>query len=342
MKLPVPMDPTAASKPGPAAQHRPAPTPAGEPEEGFLADVLAGLAKPQKAIPPKYFYDHAGAGLFERICRTPEYYPTRTEMEILQVYGPDIASMIGEEAVFVEFGAGEGVKSDLLLHAVPFALSYVLVDIAEQQVHESAARLAATHPNVSVRGVVSDFLDAEALTTLRASVTSPLYPLIGVFTGSTIGNFSPEEAIAFLRNMRVNLGCGGFLVGVDMPKDRGRLEAAYDDAEGVTAAFNRNLLVRMQRELGAELDLDGFRHRAVFNEDASRIEMHLVSTRDQAITVGGKRFRLTRGETIHTENSYKYSVAQFDDLTREAGWRADTVWVDADNLFSVHYLSVAR
>jgi len=300
----------------------------------FLADVRAGLSKSQKTLSPKYFYDEAGSELFEAITALPEYYPTRTEIGILDERGPEIAALLPKAVALVEFGSGSTAKLRCLLRHLPELSAYVPVDVSGDFLAAQAQTLRADFPNLAVEPVVADFTRPFALPD-----TVGMAPRAGFFPGSTVGNFEPAEAATLLDRFGEILGPDSLLVlGVDLVKDTPRLEAAYDDAAGVTAAFNMNLLKRINHELGGDFDLEAFRHRAVFNADASRIEMHLVSCKDQSVRIGGDSFPFREGETIHTESSYKYTLDSFRALAATAGWRSETVWTDADALFSVHIL----
>jgi dimethylhistidine N-methyltransferase len=288
----------------------------------FAADVLAGLSQPQKAIPPKYFYDAEGSRLFEAITELPEYYPTRTEIALLRRFAREIAAEIPDGAALVEFGSGASVKTRILLDAAPQTAVYAPIDISPEALAEAAAAIRRDYPDLVVAPLAEDFTAALALPAETRG-----RPRVGFFPGSTIGNFTPDEASRFLAGARRLLGEGaGFLVGLDLVKDQAELVAAYDDAQGVTAAFNRNLLVRINRELGGDFDLDRFAHRAVWNAAASRIEMHLESLADQTVTVLGRAFRFAAGETIHTENSCKFTVEGFAALAESAGWRLHRAW----------------
>ena len=303
----------------------------------FLDDVVEGLSAPRKALPPKYFYDAPGSRLFEAICELPEYYPTRTELAMLEASASDIASEIGPRAAVVEFGSGSGRKTALLLRALKPS-AYVAIDISGEQLREAAQGLAAAYPDVRVVAICADYTHTAHLAKLEtiAAARRVVY-----FPGSTIGNFTVPEAAAFLANARSVAGRGGgMLVGVDLKKAPAMLHAAYNDAQGVTAAFNLNLLHRINRELGGDFDVEAFEHRAHYDEEIGRIEMHLVAKRAQRVTVAGRTFDFAAGETIHTENSYKYSVEQFQSLAREAGFEPVRVWVDPGRLFSIHYLAV--
>jgi L-histidine N-alpha-methyltransferase len=304
------------------------------PRSEFARDLVAGLSATPKRISPKYFYDEAGSRLFERITTLPEYYPTRTELAILKAHGSRIAALVPERGALVEFGSGSSAKVRLLLGHLPKLAAYVPVDISASFLGEEAKRLRAEHPSLAVVPVAADFTKPFALPPAVKAM-----PRAGFFPGSTIGNFEPEEAKNFLRHAAAILGPGApFIVGVDLVKDEDVLNRAYDDSEGVTAAFNLNLLARANHELGADFDVDAFAHHAFFDEDKSRIEMHLVSRRAQIVHVAGAAISFEEGETIHTENSYKYTLTRFAALAREAGWRSVEVWTDKDRFFSVHAL----
>lgn len=300
----------------------------------FLEDVLSGLGSAPKALSPKYFYDARGSRLFEAICELPEYYPTRTELALTRDCAGEIAAAVGAGSLLIEFGSGAGIKTGLLLQALRPA-AYVPVDIAMDALKDSAGRLAAEFPQLPVIAVCADYmqpLEVPALAGISA-------PRLIYFPGSTIGNLTPAEALVFLQRARELAGRGGaMLVGVDLKKDPQRLHAAYNDAQGVTAEFNLNLLRRINRELAADFDLDCFRHVAFYNAVAGRIEMHLESVCAQTVTVSGRSFAFAAGERLHTENSCKYSVAEFRRLAQSAGYRAEAVWVDAEELFSLHLL----
>ncbi len=300
----------------------------------FLSDVREGFGGTRKTLSPKYFYDAAGSELFEAITALPEYYPTRTEIGILDARGPDIAALLPRHAALVEFGSGSTAKLRRLLRHLPDLAAYVPVDVSGEFLTEQAATLRHDFPGLTVAPVVADFTQHFALPESIAGT-----PRAGFFPGSTVGNFEPAEAEVLLRRFGEILGSGAFLVlGVDLVKETTRLEAAYDDAAGVTAAFNLNLLKRINRELGGDFDLDAFAHRAVFNREASRIEMHLVARSDQSVRIGGDGFSFREGESIHTENSYKYTLESFRTLAGRAGWQSVEAWTDAEALFSVHVL----
>ena len=303
----------------------------------FLDDVVTGLSARQKALPPKYFYDARGSRLFEAICELPEYYPTRTELAMLESSARDMASHIGPRAAVVEYGSGSGRKTTVLLRALQ-PLAYVAIEISAEQLRETVAGLAAEFPEMRVIAICADYTQTthvEKLETIAAERRVVYFP------GSTIGNLTVSEALAFLGNARTVAGRGGgMLVGVDLKKNPAILHAAYNDAQGVTAAFNLNLLHRINRELGADFDIAAFEHRAHYAADLGRIEMHLVSRRSQSVSVAGRTFAFAAGETIHTENSYKYAVEEFQSLARQAGFEPARVWVDPLHLFSIHYLAV--
>ncbi|MBD0272019.1 MAG: L-histidine N(alpha)-methyltransferase [Acetobacteraceae bacterium] len=298
------------------------------------ADALAGLAAPRKALPCKWLYDAEGARLFEAITRQPEYYPTRTEIGILREQAPAIAAAVGTDAAVVEFGPGDGGKAVLLLSRLRAPAAYVPVEIAPEWLETAAFRVSEEVPGLAVLPVVADFTRAFALPS-----GVPRDRRLGFFPGSTIGNFEPTEAADLLRRFRGALGAGArLLLGADLVKDRAVLEAAYDDAAGVTAAFNLNLLHRLNRELGADFDVSAFRHRAVWNAGEERVEMHLESLRAQRVRLAGREIRFAAGETIHTENSHKYRPERLEALADAAGWGARAMWTDPERLFSVWLL----
>jgi dimethylhistidine N-methyltransferase len=304
-----------------------------EATSAFAHDVLEGLAQQPKRLSPKYFYDVAGSELFEQITRLPEYYPTRTELGILRDRGAEICSILGEGAALVEFGAGSTTKVRLLLDRCKFA-AYVPVDISGDFLNAQARALRHDFPGLNVYPVTADFTAPFAL---PAAVKA--MPKVGFFPGSTLGNFEPHEACRFLRSAREILGRGAqMIIGVDLEKDEGVLVDAYNDAAGVTARFNLNVLVRANKELGGNFDLSAFTHRAVYNRERHRIEMHLISRKAQTVRVLGRGFAFRSGESIHTESSYKYSLDRFTALARGSGWKPRASWTDADGMFSVHAL----
>jgi L-histidine N-alpha-methyltransferase len=298
----------------------------------FEADVLRGLAASPKRLSPKYFYDDAGSLLFERITELPEYYPTRCEMSILRAQASAIARLIPPGAALVEFGAGAAKKARILLRAAPHLAAYVPVDICGEMIEREAAELRRDLPGLTVLPVTADITQPFDLPAEAAS--APLR--VGFFPGSTIGNFEPHEAAGFLRNAAGILGPGAVLIiGVDLIKSTDVLNAAYNDKAGVTAKFNLNLLKRINRELDGTFKLDTFEHHAVYNRERNRIEMHLASLKRQKVKVAGETVDFHAGETIHTENSYKYSVESLSALARGAGWLPAAAWTDADNYFSI-------
>ena len=304
----------------------------------FRRDVLAGLTARPKTLPATYFYDERGSELFEEITRLPEYYPTRTELAILEAHADEIARSVADGAALVEFGSGSTRKARILLSRMAGLSAYVPVDVSGEFLRAEAGRLAADFPGLAIEPVAADFT---ARFSLPARVAGR--PLVGFFPGSTIGNFEPGEARKLLGRFAALLGPGATLiVGADLVKPKVVLEPAYDDAAGVTAAFNLNLLCRINRDLGADFDLSAFRHRAFFDEDLSRVEMHLVSVRPQIVTIGGRSVTFATGETIHTENSYKYTMAGFQSLAAEAGWNAGSALTDPDRLFAVFVLRAPR
>lgn len=304
---------------------------------GFADAALRGLGEAQKTLPCQYLYDARGSLLFEQITDVPEYYPTRTEIGILDACVGEIVADTPAGAVLIEFGSGSSRKTEILLGAFDKLAAYVPIDVSASALAQAGIRLAGRFPQLRVHQVVGDFRSALALPDDLAA-----RPRIGFFPGSTIGNFQPTEAVDLLSGMAATLGTGArLIIGVDLRKDLSALLPAYNDAAGVTAAFNKNLLARANRELGADFDLDNFAHEAVFNDEESRIEMHLVSRQAQIVSLLGQRFAFRPGETIHTENSHKYTIEAFHRLARSAGWTAGHVWTDAAGLFSVHEL-VAR
>jgi dimethylhistidine N-methyltransferase len=303
--------------------------------EDLLGEVLRGLACQPKRLSPKFFYDLRGSQLFDAITRLPEYYPTRTEIAILREQGEAIAAQLGHNSVLIELGSGSPLKIRVLLDSLRPAV-YMPVDISSEHLRESASHIARDYPQMQVEAVCADYSAGLQLPDLPREA-----PRAAFFPGSSIGNFEPPAAVDLLREVGRDLGPGGaLLVGVDLKKDRQRLDAAYNDSQQITAAFNLNLLTRINREAGADFDIDRFDHRAFYNEAQGRIEMHLVSTCRQQVHVDGDRFEFGAGESIHTENSYKYSVDEFHDLGVQAGYGTEQVWIDPDELFSVHCLRV--
>jgi dimethylhistidine N-methyltransferase len=304
-----------------------------EQTSAFASDVIEGLTRQPKQLSPKYFYDVAGSELFEQITLLPEYYPTRTELGILRDRGAEIAKIIPQGAALVEFGAGSTTKVRLLLGQCEFG-AYVPVDISGDFLNAQAHALAEDFPALGVYPVTADFTAPFAL---PAAVKA--MPKVGFFPGSTLGNFEPHEACGFLRSARTILGKGAqMIIGVDLEKDERVLYDAYNDAAGVTARFNLNVLVRINQELGGNFDLSAFTHRAIYNRERHRIEMHLISKKAQTVRMLGRSFMFRSGESIHTESSYKYSLDRFTALARGSGWTPTASWTDADGMFSVHAL----
>jgi len=310
------------------------PAPRDQATEQFAADVSTGLSANPKQLLPKYFYDEAGSRLFEEITRLPEYYLTRTELKILHDNAAAISAIIPRDSVLVEFGAGSATKAKILLQAAPQISAYVPVDISAEFLGSEVAKLERDIPRVAVYPVATDFTKPFELPAALGG-----RPCIGFFPGSTIGNFEPHEATDLLRQAGRILGQEALLIiGADLAKDQSVLHVAYNDAAGVTAKFNLNLLARINRELGADFDLGAFEHHACYNRERGRIEVYLASRKRQKVHVGGKTFEFRAGETIHTENSYKFTIKSFNALVRGAGWAPVTVYTDPDQYFSVHVL----
>lgn len=305
-------------------------------ENEFLQTVRHGLRQPQRSIPPKYFYDARGSQLFDQICTTPEYYPTRTEIGILEQFGAQMAELLGPSCTLIELGSGSAIKTPLLLRHLSGDAEYVPIDICEPHLIQSTKRLQAMFPAIRMHPVCADYMQ---LPTLKLD-GQPNRRKVVFFPGSTIGNCTPDEATQLLRHAADLVGHhGAMLIGVDCKKSPEVLNAAYNDSNGYTASFNLNLLARLQHELGAQLDLDGYSHYANYNAALGRIEMHLVSQRKQVIRLGDEIFHFAEGESIHTENSYKYTTAEFQQLAKQAGWHPNTLWTDRESLFSIHYLT---
>jgi dimethylhistidine N-methyltransferase len=304
-----------------------------EQASAFAGDVIGDLSRQPKRLSPKYFYDATGSELFEQITLLPEYYPTRTELAILRDRGQAISAIVPKGAALVEFGAGATTKVRLLLSECAFD-AYVPVDISGDFLKAQADVLSEDFPRLDVYPVAADFTAPFALPDPVKAM-----PKVGFFPGSTLGNFEPHEACAFLRSARGILGQGAqMVIGVDLEKDERVLYEAYNDKAGVTARFNLNVLHRINRELGGNFDLSAFTHRAIYNRERHRIEMHLISRRAQSVRVLGRSFSFRAGETIHTENSYKYSLERFTVLARGSGWTPRDSWTDSAGMFSVHAL----
>ncbi len=308
-------------------------------ETGIAGLALRGLLGRPKTLPAMLFYDDEGCRLFYQITELPEYYLTRTELALLREVAPEVARVVRAPAALVEYGASDETKASMLLDqtdagGAPAFTAYVPIDVAEAALRAMATRLAHGRPWLKVWPVVGDFLRPVTLPSALDGCDR-----LGFFPGSTIGNLDPAQARLFLAQARATLGAGArMLVGVDLRKDPALLIPAYDDAAGVTAAFNRNVLARINREAGADFDLDGFAHRATWNDEEGRIEMHLVSRRAQVAHLDGHTIRFAPGETIHTENSYKHTPEGFQAIAAAAGWRAERMWTDKARLFSIHLL----
>lgn len=305
--------------------------------EQFAADLHAALAHAPKTISPKYFYDETGSKLFERICELPEYYPTRTELALLKTHAADMAAQFGAQVQLVEYGAGALRKVRLLLDAMPRdAVQFVPVDISGPHLLAACDSLAGDYPGLAIQPLVADFTRPHALPPCPGGSRRA-----GFFPGSSIGNFTPAEADAFLRLAAAELAGGGLLIGIDLVKDERVLHTAYNDAAGVTAAFNLNVLDRARRELGAEFPSDGFEHLAFYNPAYRRIEMHLRATRPLELKLAGKTYVFNEGETLHTEHSHKYTVDGFQALAARAGFKPGKAWIDADGWFALLWLEAA-
>jgi L-histidine N-alpha-methyltransferase len=304
----------------------------------FQDDVLRGLSGPRKSIPPKWLYDARGSALYELICAQPEYYPARTEILILDRHAEEIAEAVGPEALVFEYGTGSGRKTARLLAALDRPAAYLPVDISPEALGSAAEQLARRFPRLAVRPVVADFTEGVDL----PAVDVPWSRRLAFFPGSTIGNYDPPEAVGLLRRMAREAGPGGaLLIGIDLPKEEAALVRAYDDARGVTAAFDLNLLARMNRELEADFRLSAFRHRAVWDARLSRVEMHLESREAQLVHVAGAPFTFRAGETIHTESAYKWEPRAFDTLAAISGWQLVRTWTDEQAWFSLRLFARA-
>src|SRR5213080_3202352 len=302
----------------------------------FLADAITGLSSNPRSLPCKYFYDERGAALFQKICELPEYYITRTEIDILDRNRTEIASHLGPNIGLIGLGTGAGTKTRILIESLKNPAVYIPVDISEKQLRESTALFQKIFPDMEVLPVCADYLQPVVLPTPNHK---PARNVV-YFPGSTIGNFEPDEAVQFLgRVANVCRENGGLLIGADLKKDRDILEAAYNDRAGVTAQFNLNLLIRANRELGADFDLDQWRHRAIYNSEAGRIEMHLISESDQFVHLDEQKFHFRRAEKIITEFSYKYSQEEFSALAGKVGFEFVQMWTDDARLFGVFYFT---
>jgi len=305
------------------------------PEDDMLSEVVAGLSAEPKGLSPKYFYDQRGSELFDRITLAPEYYVSRTEIGLLRSVGPELAADVGPEATVIEYGSGASVKIRTLLDALERPHLYVGVDISKAFLLESCRALKADYPDLPIGAICADFTKPFQIPEDRFGD----HWRIAFFPGSTIGNFTPDAAVEVLKAIRSELRPDdSLLIGVDLKKDRETLERAYDDAQGVTAAFNLNILKVINRVLKADIPVEAFTHRAVYNAEMGRVEMHLAATRDVSFSVGGHAFEMAAGETIHTENSHKYTEAEFNALAARAGFRPHRIWIDDENLFSVRLM----
>ncbi|PCJ10686.1 MAG: L-histidine N(alpha)-methyltransferase [Rhodobacteraceae bacterium] len=300
----------------------------------FAQSILAGLTAPQKRIDSKWLYDVVGSQLFDTITQLDEYYPTRTELGILRRHAASLAEYVTDGTALVELGSGSSTKTRALLNALTGLKSYVPIDISQEHLQDAACHVAAEYDWLEVHPVVADFTAEIVLPPPLANA-----PKILFFPGSTIGNFEIEGAAQLLRRMRRMSGVTAFVIGVDLVKDTDTLVRAYDDTKGVTAAFNLNLLTRINRELGADFDLERFRHEARWNSRENRIEMHLVSTSAQDVQLLGQTIHFAAGETVHTENSHKYTPGQLEGIAGQEGWLVRQIWTDADNLFGVAVLT---
>ena len=305
--------------------------------EDFRDEVLAGLSKSPRQLPCKFFYDERGAQLFQQICDLAEYYITRTETEILRLHGADMAKALGPQIELIGLGTGAGTKTRILLEELHDPLVYVPIDISKEQLEKSSARFQEMFPGLQILPICTDYLERFELPLPRhLSSRSVVY-----FPGSTIGNFEPEAASEFLGRLVELAGDGGgLLIGVDLQKDRHVLERAYNDSAGVTAQFNKNLLARINRELAADFDLNGWRHHAIYNSTEGRIEIYLISENEQTVHIGTREFQFRAGEEILTEYSYKHTIAGFIELAREAGFKFAQVWTDEARWFGVFYFTV--
>ncbi|MCB1191159.1 MAG: L-histidine N(alpha)-methyltransferase [Leptospiraceae bacterium] len=299
-------------------------------------EIIDGLSKENKTISPKFFYDSVGSKLFDEITESPEYYPTRTEIGILKKYGKEMLSIIGNNSLLIEWGSGSSQKIRLLLDILEPEI-YMPIDISKQHLQKSVQSLAKDHPKLNIHAVCADYSNGF----LRLPPISEKFHKVAFFPGSSIGNFEPEQAKHLLTRIASLLGRDGILlIGVDLKKDIKILNSAYNDKKGTTATFNLNLLKRLNRELKTNFDISSFNHKAFYNEKEGRIEMHLVSNISQEVMLDNYKFSFQKGETIHTENSYKFTIEEFQTLVSKAGFHAEKVWTDSSNFFSVHCLRV--
>ncbi|MDH3214673.1 MAG: L-histidine N(alpha)-methyltransferase [Candidatus Krumholzibacteria bacterium] len=307
--------------------------------DSFLQEVITGLRKPVREIPSKFLYDERGSRLFDEITRLDEYYPTRTEIMILQRYIGEIVECIGHGSMLIEYGSGSSEKTRILLNHLPDLAAYVPIDISKEHLTRSAQDIAEKYPHLEVLPVAADYNDSSFR--LPSSSKTVSHRVV-YYPGSTIGNFHPPEAVAFLRRIAFLCGSGGgLLLGVDLKKDPAILHDAYNDRDGVTAEFNLNLLKRINDELDCDFQLDQWRHRAIYNKEAGRIEMHVVSLCKQAVHLNGAVIEFEEGDSIWTESSYKYTVEEFDTIAARGGFEVEKVWTDPEDLFSVQYLTTS-
>ncbi len=305
-------------------------------QKTFREEILQGLLDARKELPSKYFYDEVGSQLFEQICDLDEYYPTRTELAIMQERVPEIAALLGPNCLLIEYGSGSSTKTRLLLDALRDPAGYVPIDISKELLLHSAADLTQTYPGLEVLPVCADYTSNFELPVPN----KPVARRVAYFPGSTIGNFDREPALRFLRQLARVCQGGGLLIGVDLKKDFNILHRAYNDSQGLTAQFNKHLLVRVNQELDADFQLQHFGHYAFYNPAQSRVEMHLVSLKDQLVHIGDAEITFKLGESVWTESSYKYTLAEFAHLAASAGFTVEQVWTDPRQLFSVQYLTV--
>lgn len=302
----------------------------------LLEEIKNGLSQEQKQLPCKLLYNQRGSALFDKICDLEEYYPTRTENAIMQKHVSEMANYIGEGALLIEYGSGSSIKIRSLLNVIKNLVGYIPIDISRDHLEQSANILRDIYPHILIQPIWADYTKSFFLSRLDNVSKRVVY-----FPGSTIGNFHPQEAIKFLSRMAtVSEKNGGILIGVDLKKEQDLLNAAYDDKKGITAEFNKNILNHLNYLFDSDIDLNLFKHRAFFNQDKSRVEMHLVCQEDMSFNVDGKYVSIEEGETIWTESSYKYTLDEFESLSRQAGLRVEKVWTDDNNYFSVQYLSI--
>jgi len=303
--------------------------------DAFLNDVTHGLQKQTKELPCKYLYDERGSILFDKICELDEYYPTRTELNIMQTYVDEIVARFGQNVLLIEYGSGSSLKTRVLLDNLSGLAGYIPIDISKEHLLNAAAKLKKIYPHLNVQPVCADYTDLFRLPDdISSSASRVVY-----FPGSTIGNFNPDDAVRFLQSIYNIVGSSGqLLLGVDLKKDPHVLHRAYNDRSGITASFNCNILTRINRDLGANFNTEQFKHYAYFNPSHGRVEMHIISLAEQTVRINGSTIKFAKGESIHTESSYKYTVQEFAELAGKAGFTVERVWTDEDELFSVQLL----